>query len=135
MLIFKEYVYINMSDKTAKQKNTERKLMPTFSKSVRKGAVARENEQHEKLMQSNYLRNQFLLKTRAKNYEMERDRLNGILANNRTINNRRPRLVARCDVLQHHINYLEPIIGDQGRYTYVEKTNICTHAICNDSCV
>lgn len=108
-----------MSDKKAKQKKQEQKLMPTFSKSTRKGAIARENEQHQKMMQSNYLRNQFLLKTRAKNYEMERDRLTGVLQRNHIVNNRDPRLLARRDLLQHHINYLEPIIGNQGRYTYV----------------
>ena len=102
------------------KKKQERNLMPTFGKSIKKGAIARENEMHEKLTQSNHLRNQFLLKTRAKNYEMERDRLNGILANNRIINNREPQLLsARRDLLQHHINYMEPIIGAQGRYTHV----------------
>ena len=111
-----------MSNNKSKQKKNEQKLMPTFSKSMKKGAVARENEMHDKLTQSNYLRNQFLLKTRAKNYEMERDRLSGILANNRIINNREPQLLsARRDILQHHINYMEPFIGAQGRYTHVEK--------------
>ena len=108
-----------MSDKKAKQKKQEQKLMPTFSKSVRKGHIARETEQYEKMMHNNALRNQFLLQTRARNYQMEGDRLNGIIAQNRLINNRDPRLEFRRDLLRHHINYMEPIIGPQGRYTHV----------------
>ena len=95
--------------------------MPTFSKSARIGHIAREAQQHDKMMQNNALRNQFLLQTRARNYQMEGDRLNGIIAQNRLINNRDPRLEFRRDLLRHHINYMEPIIGYQRRYTHVKE--------------
>ena len=111
----------NLMTKTkTKQKKNEQRVMPTCRKEMKKGAIARELEMHDKLTQRSYIRNQFRLKTRAKNYEMERDRRSGILANNRIINNREPQLLsARRDILQHHINYMEPIIGAQGRYTHV----------------
>ena len=108
-----------MSNNKSKQKKNEQKHMPTFSKSVRICAIAREAEQYEKMMQSNALRNQVLLQTRARNYQMEGDRLNGIISQNRLVNNRDPRLELRRDLLRHHINYMEPIIGYQGRYTHV----------------
>lgn len=105
----------------AKKHHQAMKLLPTQAKAIRKGAMAKElREKAENIAANNDYRNRVLLATRARNYQMEYDRLQGVLAHNRLINNRESQLLqSRRNILQHHINYYEPIIGHQGQYSHV----------------
>jgi hypothetical protein len=114
-----------MPDNTVKKKLYAQKHLPTQAKSVKVGNIVRESnaknyEQAQKLLANNHYRNNFLIKQRMKNYQMEKDRLTGVLNDNRLLSNRdRNLLNARGHVLQSHIKYYEPIIGYQGQYTHV----------------
>ena len=114
-----------MPDNTEKKKLYAHKHLPTQAKSVKLGHIMTESnakryEQAQKLLANNHYRNTLLIKQRVKNYDMEKDRLKGVLNDNRLLSNRdRNLLNARGHVLQSHIKYYEPIIGHQGQYTHV----------------
>ena len=77
-------------------------------------------EKAQKTQANNYFRNNMLIAQRMKNFAMERDRISGVIHDNRLINNRdKAQLGVRQHVLQSHLNYYEPIIGTQGQYKHL----------------
>ena len=92
--------------------------LPTKGKAIQKGATAR--ELIEKAMQhhaSNQFRNNFLAKQRVGNYQMERDRLTGIINANHLVSLRDKKpLEMRAKVLGDNIKHMSPIVGSHGMY-------------------
>ena len=104
---------------------TKRVSLPTQAKAVKHGSLLRElafknMEEAQKVHANNHFRNNMLIAQRMKNFTMERDRINGIIHDDRLVNNRDKRqLGVRQHVLQSHLNYYEPIFGVQGHYKHL----------------
>ena len=92
--------------------------LPTQRKAVKKATIARElyNTAMQN-MANNHFRNNVLAKQKVANFQMEKDRLTGIMNGNRLVNNRDHKAIAvRARVLGDHINYHEPLVGHYGQY-------------------
>ena len=92
--------------------------LPTRGKAIKKGSMAR--ELMEKTMQhhaSNQFRNNVLAKQRVANYQMEKDRLTGIINDNHIVSLRDKKpLELRARILGEHIKHMAPLVGSHGMY-------------------
>ena len=92
--------------------------LPTKGKAIKKGSMVR--ELIEKAMQNhanNQFRNNVLLRQKATNYQMEKDRLHGIVSNNHLVSLRdKNPLSMRAKVLGDNIKHIAPLVGNHGMY-------------------
>lgn len=99
-------------------KTTTQSHLPTQRKAMKKATIARElyNAAAQNIA-NNHFRNNVLAKQRVANFQMEKDRLTGIMNSNRLVNNRDHKAIAvRARVLGDHIKYHEPLVGHYGQY-------------------
>ena len=100
-------------DKTMTQSH-----LPTQRKAMKKATIARElyNAAAQNIA-NDHFRNNVLAKQRVANFQMEKDRLTGIMNSNRLVNNRDHKAIAvRARVLGDRIKYREPLVGHYGQY-------------------
>ena len=92
--------------------------LPTKGKAIKKGPMASElMEKATRRRASNQFSNNALAKQRVANYQMEKDRLTGIVRDNHLVRlqDKKP-LELRARILDDHIKHMAPLVGIHGMY-------------------